>query len=455
MSRHGQQKRLRDRFLRGPLDRDDISQDARDEYVKLTYDMLPQEEDEESPILCRGESHIVLTNPGTGFLFDYQRELVDGLISIAGKPYPKNIALVALPTGGGKTRMAVWSILELMKARAIQQVLWLAPARELLDQAVDAFCDIWKVLPALEAIELVRCYAKGDIAKRDTPTVFFMTPQMLHNRIQTSSVFSSINLVMFDEAHYAIAPTYSQAVSRVREVSCSRATLIGLSATPGRNDEEGTHELVSLFGEQLVVSPSLGKNPVESLQERGVLARLQFERIILDKSWPGLTVERGDQKKQSNRQFETEPVRFDATIRVLSDLSVSGRTLAFAGSIQHANALAAVLISKGISASVVSSQTPMEQRREILRKFAGGDINVLVNKQLLATGYDCPSVEHVVLTVPIGSAVLFEQIIGRVTRGPRVGGTTKGTVWQVDNNLAIHGYPSSYYRFRDFDWTPG
>lgn len=100
----------------------------------------------------------------------------------------------------------------------------------------------------------------------------------------------------------------------------------------------------------------------------------------------------------------------------------------------------------------MSAITPKTEREETLRGFADGQLKVLINKQLLATGYDCPSVDHVVLSIPIGSAILFEQIVGRVSRGPEVGGTPEGTVWQLDNNLAIHGLPNSYYRFRDFDW---
>ena len=87
-----------------------------------------------------------------------------------------------------------------------------------------------------------------------------------------------------------------------------------------------------------------------------------------------------------------------------------------------------------------------------MAQFATGEIRVVVNKTLLATGYDCPAVEHVVLTVPVGSPITFEQMIGRAARGRLVGGADEAHVWQADDHLRVHGGPQSYYRYSDPDW---
>jgi superfamily II DNA or RNA helicase len=92
-------------------------------------------------------------------------------------------------------------------------------------------------------------------------------------------------------------------------------------------------------------------------------------------------------------------------------------------------------------------------REAILAEFRAGQLALLFNKTLLATGYDCPTIDNVVLTVPVGSAILFEQIVGRASRGPAVGGVRQATIWQLDDNLAMHGYPATYHRYRDFDWS--
>ena len=77
---------------------------------------------------------------------------------------------------------------------------------------------------------------------------------------------------------------------------------------------------------------------------------------------------------------------------------------------------------------------------------------VAADALVLATGYDCPAIRHVILATQIRSPIMFEQIVGRASRGPLVGGHAKSTVWQFDDHLAAHGLPQSYYRYSDYDW---
>jgi DNA repair protein RadD len=436
-----------DRFLKGPLSTSRYSSDQaitiyRESSIKITNDEDVFQSEELAPCVS-------LVNPGRGFLFDYQRELVDGMANVVKSEFPENVALVALPTGGGKTRTAVWAILELLGSGVITRPLWLAPTRELLEQALVTFQAIWQIYPSVDSLSLVRFYAGGRTLTQNSRFVSFMTPQMLHQMTQKNpSYLGRSDLIVFDEAHHALAPTYQAAVKTRRPKTTA---LVGLSATPGRATEEGTEGLVELFGKRLVRSTLLGEQPVEALRERGILSQLEFHRIELDRHWPGLVIERKGGGK-SGRELEVNASRFDAVVSKCIDLSRKGKVLVFAGSISHANALAAVLLGSGVSAASISSQTPDRQRRETLTRFENGEIRVLVNKQLLATGYDCPTITDAVLSVPISSPILFEQIVGRISRGPKVGGNDIGRVWQIDDNLRINGYPSSYYRFRDFNW---
>ena len=59
----------------------------------------------------------------------------------------------------------------------------------------------------------------------------------------------------------------------------------------------------------------------------------------------------------------------------------------------------------------------------------------LQNARLLVAGYDLPMVDSVILTVPVGSAVAFEQIVGRAARGPAVGGTARATIFDPGQPL--------------------
>lgn len=148
----------------------------------------------------------------------------------------------------------------------------------------------------------------------------------------------------------------------------------------------------------------------------------------------------------------TDVERFRGTVDLITSIPKDQRVLVFTASVAHAYALAAVLRAKGSAAEAVSGYLGSESRRSRLQAFESGAVQVLLNKALLVAGYDCPAVAHVVLTVPVGSAISFEQAVGRAARGPAVGGNKRATVWYVEDHLEMHGLPSSYYRYEDFDW---
>ena len=221
MSPSLQGKIARDPFLRGPLANGHFGDaEVRDKYIELTYLQcrfgggLETQEYESLP------DSLTLRHPGRGYLFDYQRDLANQIISTVLQSPPGNVGLLALPTGGGKTRTALWAILELLKQSAIRKTLWLAPARELLDQAFHTINDLWHVLPAVEELEVVRCYATGGFPSADASTLYLSTPQMLHSRLGKGSLsIPSCEVIIFDEAHHAIAPTFAEAIRSVRAVS--------------------------------------------------------------------------------------------------------------------------------------------------------------------------------------------------------------------------------------------
>ena len=106
----------------------------------------------------------------------------------------------------------------------------------------------------------------------------------------------------------------------------------------------------------------------------------------------------------------------------------------------------------GKESAVLTHLTPATRRESILGRFAAGEIPVLFNKTLLATGYDCPGVTDVVLATPIRSAILWEQMLGRASRGPAVGGTEVGYVWELDDHRNMHHRVMSYVRYRGELW---
>lgn len=376
-------------------------------------------------------------------LFGYQRDLVEEFERVCSSPRASNVALMTLPTGAGKTRTAAVALLRLLTDGRARSVLWLAPTRELLAQASGTLWSVWQLDRRAVDIELVRLDVLGGFPRDMQRGVLFATPHMLAARLKRG-MMPQADIVVFDEAHHVQAPVFRRALEGVRRAG--DAAVIGLSATPGRTSEDETERLVEFFGGRLLRSEQLGHDPIGVLQRRGVLARVAFKEVP-----------RGDRRRQAREGGRTTESsssleQFRATVRLAGGLATKSRVLVFAESVDRARLLAAALRCQGTRAASVSSRHGQEIRRHRLRAFEQGELSVMVNKQLLATGYDCPAIRHVILSTSIGSPILFEQIVGRASRGPLVGGHARSTVWQFDDHLAMHGLPRSYYRYSDYDW---
>ncbi|MDE2822090.1 MAG: DEAD/DEAH box helicase family protein, partial [Chloroflexota bacterium] len=90
-----------------------------------------EDEDDDRP-----NAHLRLRSAETvPSLFGYQQELVTAIERVCSSSPGANIGLVALPTGAGKTRTAAVALLRLLASHRASVVLWLAPTRELLEQA--------------------------------------------------------------------------------------------------------------------------------------------------------------------------------------------------------------------------------------------------------------------------------------------------------------------------------
>lgn len=376
-------------------------------------------------------------------MFDYQNDLVDQFESVCTSGPGSNIALLALPTGSGKTRTATVALLRLFTTRHVRTALWLAPTRELLSQAVATAAAVWSQYRSAVDLELVRAEQLQRYPDDLECGILFATPQLVASRL-TRNATPDADVVVFDEAHHLEAPMFRHVMEEMRRRK--RSAVIGLSATPGRAREVETERLADFFQGRLLRSERLDPNPVRVLQRRGILARVGFRDI------PVPARNRLPRARVSSSALSFDLDRFRALVRLAVRVSRNSRGLVFTASVNYAHLAAAALRREGVSAKAVSSYSPDNVRREILRDFERGALSIVLNKSLLTTGYDCPAIGHVILATPIQSAIMFEQIVGRASRGPLVGGNATSTVWQFEDHLAMHGLPQSYYRYADYDW---
>ncbi len=418
-------------------------------------------------------------------LEDFQKEVKSQLSECLRSPGRR--AIVTLPTGAGKTRVAVETIRDWFTQNS-RAVLWLAHTEELCEQAYSCFRQVWEGSALVPPLLLFRFW--GDYTRRyedhreslnriaREASVLVSTPNRIvslmgaedEQRQQLFKMLSdSTSIIVIDEAHRAAAPSYQRIVDELVGKN-PRMSLMGLTATPfrleylGNDPEAGTKELREIFSNLLEAEKTLGDDPRSELQRRGILAKPVAETI---KTHTRLTLPELKNETMTLEQME----KIDAAMKVRADnprrrmlvfqhilpicQDESNLVLYFGPSVRDAECMAYLLREKGIPTAVVSAATRDVTRRRVVNEFKDGRVRVLCNCEVLTTGFDAPRVTHVVVARPTVSQVLYEQIIGRGLRGPKFDGTEICTILDCEDNLSDDKTPLflGYQAFRHI-WKP-
>lgn len=371
-------------------------------------------------------------------LFAHQRRAALEVRSKLAAPEAR--VLLHMPTGAGKTRTAMTTIVDLLRGLPDGQVIvWLAHSEELCDQAFDEAVKAWSALGSRE-FTVYRHYGDhriGDFSEvRDGFIVAglqLLYKDSLTRQGEILELAKRMKLVVMDEAHQATAPTYSHLLNLLQRRPS--AGVLGLSATPGRSlkDVGADLRLAAFFNRQKVRLEIDGyANPIDYLTAEGYLAKTEFVQLPFKP--------RGE-VKLSEAEAERLQEGFDLPARIIDALAADdmrnllivqaveaevadgGRVILFAMSVEHAGLIASVLRLRGVKAAAVTSNTPTERRRQIIQRYRETDeLDVLCNYGVLTTGFDAPKTNVAFIARPTTSVVLYSQMIGRAARGRRAGG---------------------------------
>lgn len=414
-----------------------------------------------------------------GPLHDYQDDLLRMIRPVLRAPERgKDRWLLSLPTGAGKTRVAVEALLEWWAEGAVDRgtILWIAQSDELCEQAVQSFCEVWadrgvrcserRSLPVWRFWGTQKC----DQAFTGVVVATISKLEELLKRAESDGGYGpdeaglseSVRAVVVDEAHRIVAPQYTPVLKYVgidiralnrRPDECK--PLIGLTATPYRGQFAAeTRQLVRAFNGELLVPHRLN-DPIRQLRNQRVLSETTHEELPSQESFTLNAAEyrRFQQFNQLPSEFLTRlgenPRRNVALLDRLRRLG-SSPTLVFACSVAHAKMLTVMLRRDGIKAAEVSAETRPATRRQIIDEFRAGNLTMLCNYGVLTTGFDAPKIENVVIARPTTSAVLYEQMIGRGTRGPLNGGTPHCLIIDVKDNIENFGEQMAYTRYLEY-----
>ena len=375
--------------------------------------------------------------------------------------------LLHMPTGAGKTRTAMNVLSHLIRDRLDQSslVVWLAHSEELCEQAAEEFEKAWFSL-GNRPLNVYRAYGANRPDLQSMRDGFLVAGlQLLYSRsLSEQSTFlqlaRAVALIVIDEAHQAIAPTYRHLIELL--TVDPRTLLLGLSATPGRSllDAHQDMELAQFFHRQKVTLRVPGyDNPIEYLQAEGYLARVEYDYVrykpgrnivLRPEEIQRLQVELDLPQSVIYRLGQDSKRNFLIVSRLIEEAKTGSKIIFFACSVEHAHIIASILTAKGIRAGAITSSTNPARRRQLITGYKSpSGCQILCNYGVLTTGFDAPQTKCALIARPTQSVVLYSQMVGRAARGPKVGGNERCKIITVVDQ--IPGFRSVAEAFEYFE----
>lgn len=297
--------------------------------------------------------------------------------------------LLVLPTGCGKT--IVFAKVAEDCVRQGYRVLILAHRGELLEQAADKIKKSTNLGCATEKAEQT---CLGSWFRITVGSVQSM------QREKRLSQFSEdyFNVIIIDEAHHCISDGYQKVLQHFPS-----AKVLGVTATPDRGDMRNLGE----FFESLAYEYTLPK----AIRE-GYLSPIKAMTIPLQLDLSGVSIQSGDFKAGDIA------TALDPYLHQIADEMMKycrdRKTVVFLPLVKTSQKFKEILNEKGFKAAEVNGES--KDRAEVLEAFDKGEYNVLCNSMLLTEGWDCPSVDCVVVLRPTKVRSLYSQMVGRGTR---------------------------------------
>jgi len=297
--------------------------------------------------------------------------------------------LLVLPTGTGKT--IVFSKVIEDCVRDGERVLVLAHRAELLDQAADKLQQSTGLMCATEKAEESCLESWFRVVVGSVQTL------MREKRLaQFEADF--FDKIIVDEAHHCISDSYQRVLTYFEE-----AKVLGVTATPDRGDMKN----LGVYFESLAYEYTLPK----AIKE-GYLSPIKALTLPLTLDLTGVGQQAGD-FKAADLGTALDPYLYQIADE-MQKYCMDRKSVVFLPLIKTSQKFRDILQEKGFQAAEVNGEST--DRAEILADFDAGKYNVLCNSMLLTEGWDCPSVDCIVVLRPTKIRSLYSQMVGRGTR---------------------------------------
>ena len=297
--------------------------------------------------------------------------------------------LLVLPTGTGKT--IVFASVAADQVRAGDRVLILAHRGELLEQAADKLQRSTGLVSAVEKAESTCLDSWFRVVVGSVQTL---------QRTARLERFPQdyFGTIIIDEAHHAITDGYRRILDYF-----SGAKVLGVTATPDRGDMRNLGEVFDSLAFEYKLTDAI---------KEGYLCKIMAQTIPLQLDITSVTMSGGDYAV-GDLGTALDPY-LEQIAAEMARRCKSRKTVVFLPLIKTSQKFRDLLNIYGFRAAEVNGQS--DDRRQVLADFDAGKYNVLCNSMLLTEGWDCPSVDCVVVLRPTKVRSLYSQMVGRGTR---------------------------------------
>ena len=298
--------------------------------------------------------------------------------------------LLVLPTGTGKT--IVFASVAADQVRAGDRVLILAHRGELLEQAADKLQRSTGLVSAVEKAESTCLDSWFRVVVGSVQTL---------QRTARLERFPQdyFGTIIIDEAHHAITDGYRRILDYF-----SGAKVLGVTATPDRGDMRNLGEVFDSLAFEYKLTDAI---------KEGYLCKIMAQTIPLQLDITSVTMSGGDYAV-GDLGTALDPY-LEQIAAEMAQRCRGRKTVVFLPLIKTSQKFRDLLNAYGFRAAEVNGQS--DDRRQLLADFDAGKYNVLCNSMLLTEGWDCPSVDCVVVLRPTKVRSLYSQMVGR---GPRL-----------------------------------
>lgn len=332
--------------------------------------------------------------------YPHQRDMLERL-EVERTVHDRHRNLLVAATGTGKTVMAALDYRHLRKKLGRDlTLLFVAHRREILEQSLRTYQDV------LVEAEFGELMVGGETPRKARHV--FASVQSLNARALNHFTADHFDVVVIDEFHHGVAPTYRKILDHF-----APGELLGLTATPERTD--GLTLQNEYFDGRIAAELRLW----EAL-ENDLLSPFHYFGITDSTDLRAISWERGSYDAGAlDNLFTGNDARARLVVKAVRDkITDPGgmRALGFCVSVDHARFMADFFRRAGLNAKALFGTTPSDERRRALDELKAGTVQVLFSVDLFNEGLDIPDVDTLLFLRPTSSATLFLQQLGRGLR---------------------------------------